>query len=229
VSDPTILERVLADPPAVHPMEDGLGVWSTDEDCYRFLAGLVEPGTRTLETGCGTSTVLLAALGAQHICVTPGPEERDRLLAHGASRGIPIDAVRFEVASSHDALPRLAADGVALDVVLVDGAHGFPLPIIDWFYAGSMLRRGGVLIVDDITLPAVRMLVGVLDRDPRWGQVARTAKWAAWRRGTEGWLAEDWMTQPHLLRRAERAKHLGRRITGRARRELGQRLRRRTP
>jgi hypothetical protein len=225
----TVVDAVLADPPAVHPMGDGLGVWSTEESCYRFLAAMVAPGARTLETGCGTSTVLLAALGAHHVCVTPGPEERDRLVEHGATRGIDLARVRFEVAPSHEALPRLAAEGLVLDAVLVDGAHGFPLPILDWFYAGSMLRRGGVLVLDDLALPAVDALRRFVDRDPRWRPRAATRKWAAWERTTEGPLAEDWLGQPFHLARRQRAAHLGRRIAGRAARELRQRTGSRSP
>ena len=29
-----------------------------------------------------------------------------------------------------------------LDVVFVDGGHGFPVPMIDWFYGAGRLRRG---------------------------------------------------------------------------------------
>jgi predicted O-methyltransferase YrrM len=203
-----VLERVLADQPVVHPMsadpDAPLGVWSTEAGCYRFIAERVGPGTRTLETGCGTSTVLLAALGADHICVTPGPEERERLLAHTAARGIPVDRVRFEVASSHEGLPRLAAEGIEVDLVLVDGSHGYPMPIIDWFYAGAMLRRGGVLVLDDLPLPAVRLHARILDRDPRWRRLARTKRWGAWERLSSGPLCEDWTAQPHVEEPARR-------------------------
>lgn len=219
-----VVGRVLADPPAVHPMGDALGVWSTDEACYRFIAERVGSGSRTLETGCGASTVLLAALGAEHVCVTPGPQEMDRLLDHGASRGISLDRVRFEIASSHEALPRLAAEGLELDLVLVDGGHGFPLPILDWFFAGGLLRAGGVVVVDDLALPAVRMLRRVLDRDPRWRRVAGTRKWAAWERTTSGPLAEDWTSQPYLRNLADTVVHHSRRVRGRLLRQLGRRM-----
>jgi predicted O-methyltransferase YrrM len=221
------VDAVLDDPPRVHPNAP-TGVWSTDVDCYRFLADRFRPGTRTLETGCGVSTVLLTVLGAEHVCVTPGADERAAIETHLADRGIDASTLRFEQAASHEALPRLLAEGGELDLVLVDGGHGFPMPILDWFYAGSLLRRGGVLVADDIGLPAVRMLVDVLDRDPRWRRVAGSGKWAAWERQSSGPLAEDWTEQPHLRNRRERADHLRRRITGRLRREL-QRGGRRSP
>ena len=207
-----VVDRVLADPPGVHPMGHGpdahLGVWSTEPDCYRFMAEHCPPGSRTLETGSGLSTVLFAALGAEHVCCTAGQEEADRVLAHCASRGIPTDHLRFEVGASHDALPALQRAGDERDLVLIDGGHGFPMPIIDWFYGAGTLRAGGVLVVDDVNLPAVRVLRGFLDQDPRWVPLAGTEKWRAWRRTTAGTLSEDWTAQPFFRTRRDRARQL---------------------
>src|SRR3546814_13673307 len=50
-SDPqATLDRILADPPIVHPMEGGadppMGVCPPAEDCYRLIASPCPPGTR---------------------------------------------------------------------------------------------------------------------------------------------------------------------------------------
>lgn len=186
-----IVDRLLAEPPVVHivdtPTGKAPGVWSTDESCYRFLARVAQPGMRTLETGSGISTALFAALGTHHRCVTPAQEEADHLRDYFGAQGISGERVHFDVAPSHVALPRLDD---AFDVVFIDGAHGFPAPIIDWFYAGSLLRRDGVMVIDDIPLPGVRVLLGFLERDPRWEQLEHTGKWAAYRRHSDGSLLE---------------------------------------
>jgi len=216
-----VVERVLADPPSVHPMDFStdptLGVWSTEPDCYRFLAEHCPPGTRTLETGCGTSTVLFAAFGAAHICCTAGQEEADRVLADCQARGIPVDDVRFEVGHSHRTLPALEAAGTTRDLVLIDGSHGFPAPMVDWYYAGALLGKAGVLVVDDVNLPAVRLLRRFLDQDPRWESLAGTDKWRAWRRLTDGTLSEDWIAQVWYRTRRQRAKQLAQGAITRAR------------
>jgi hypothetical protein len=220
-----LVEQILADPPVVHPMEGGvaqprMGVWATEASCYRFLAERCPPGTRTLETGSGLSTVLFAALGADHICCTAGQEEADRVLEHCRTRGIDAGGLRFEVGSSHRTLPPLEAAGVARDVVLVDGSHAFPLPAVDWFYGAALLGSGGLLVVDDLDLPAVGVLVRFLDQDPRWRQVAGTAKWRAWERLKDGPLSEDWTEQPfYRTRRAALLAPL-RKVTGKIRYEL---------
>ena len=219
-----LVDRILADPPVVHPMEGGpqprMGVWSTEPSCYRLLAERCPPGTRTLETGSGLSTVLFAALGTVHVCCTAGQEEADRVVAHCRTRGIPVDGLRFEVGASHHSLPRLEAEGNELDLVLVDGSHAFPIPVVDWFYAGSLLREGGLLVVDDVDLPAVHVLVRFLDADPRWTPVGGTRKWRAWERQRGGTLSEDWTEQPFYRAPLARAAHPLRWARGRLRAAL---------
>ncbi len=193
-----LIDQLLADPPAIHAMDGSqdpeLGVWSTDRDCYMFVAEQVTTGSATLETGSGLSTVLLAAAGARHTCVTPAQEEADRILAYCARRGIDTASLTFELGCSDEVLPRLSSV-TAFDLVLIDGNHGFPTPMLDWYYAGSLLRRGGVLVIDDIPLPAVAHLVAFIDGDPRWEKCQRTPKWAAFRRLDEGTLRQDWFEQ----------------------------------
>jgi predicted O-methyltransferase YrrM len=179
-------------------MESGenppLGVWSTDRECYLLLADSVAVGGRTLETGSGLSTVLLTAAGARHTCVTPSTEEADRLLAYCASRNIDTTLLTFEIGGSDEVLPRLPQE--AMDLVLIDGSHGFPTPMLDWYYAGSLLRRDGLLVIDDVQLPAVAELCRFIDGDPRWACTRRTEKWIAYRRASEGSLRQDWFLQP---------------------------------
>lgn len=196
-----VVDRLLADPPVVHYMDMSgdppLGLWATEDSCYRFLATRVRRGDRTLETGAGLSTAVLAAVGAEHRAITVWAHERDRLLEYLTAHGIASDTVTFEIGPSHLVLPGLLRDGEPLlDLVLLDGCHGFPMPTVDWFYAGSLLREGGILVADDVELPAVAQLVRYLDADPRWQELERTSKWVAWRRGSAGPLCEEWVDQP---------------------------------
>jgi hypothetical protein len=46
-----------------------------------------------------------------------------------------------------------------LDLVFIDGSHGYPLPVIDWFYGAGLFRRGGVVVLDDVQLPQVESLI----------------------------------------------------------------------
>jgi hypothetical protein len=195
-----LVSRLLADPPVVHAMDfsddPALGVWLSDRDCYEFLARQTGPRSQTLETGSGISTILLGAVGATHTCVTPSQEEADRIVEYCRDRGIGTDSITFAIGHSERVLPTLPAS--ELDLVFIDGCHGFPTPILDWYYGAGRLRRGGHVVVDDLQLAPVQRLVSFLDVDPRWLPVARTEKWAAWRRDSEGSLSEEWVFQPFL-------------------------------
>src|SRR5262249_4606971 len=154
-----------------------------DRDCYELLARSCGPGSRTLETGLGISTVLLIRLGAQHTCVTPFESEADRLYAYCDERRIATDRFHLILGQSEQILPQLSG---TLDLVLIDGGHAFPIPMLDWYHAGSRLRRGGFVVIDDLHLPAVRVLTRYLDGDPRWALRHRTVKWCAYERLSEG-------------------------------------------
>lgn len=190
------IARVVADPPLAHPVAEG-GVWRTDTDCYEFLAKHAAPGSRTLETGLGLSTALFTLWGTEHTCVVPDRGEVERLQAWADERKIDRSHVTFEVGSSDKVLPRL--EPTELDLVFIDGAHNWPLAIIDWYYAAGRLREGGVVVLDDIQLPHVRIgLFEYLDADPRWEPIARTNKWAACVRHGSGPLFEGHTLQTFL-------------------------------
>jgi len=169
---------------------------------------------RTLETGLGISTVLFAGWGCEHTCVVPSQNEATRLSSYLAQRDIPTGRLEIRVGSSDIELPRL--DGL-LDLAFIDGAHAFPLPTIDWYYAGQRLRRGGLLVLDDVDLPALtRGLLPFLDSDRRWRMVRSSSKWRAYERYAEGPLLESWDAQWFFFPLARRV----RRQAGRVKRRI---------
>jgi predicted O-methyltransferase YrrM len=151
--------QLMADMPRVHvfdgPEQESSpnGVWFTHDTCYDLIARHCGAGMRTLETGIGISTALFVMLGTHHTCVPPFQNEIDALARYLDECGIDHDRVRFEQGWSDEVLPRL--EPTPLDLVFIDGGYGFPSPTIDWYYAGSRLVPGGVLILDDRNLPAV--------------------------------------------------------------------------
>jgi len=114
--------------------------------------------TSDFETGAGVSTVLLAAWGCKHTSVVPSSDEAASLVDYCSHHGIVTDLLTFDLRPSEIALPEMR-DGPTFDLLLIDGAHAFPQPTIDWFYGGALLRRGGVVVFDDVNLPAVSTLL----------------------------------------------------------------------
>lgn len=189
----------MSAPPVVHMSPTARnGVWAAEEDCYRFMATIVQPGSRTLETGLGISTALLAAWGCEHTCIVYDSDEVDRLEQWFSERKIDGSKVKFVVGSSDRVMPGLDPRG-DVDLFLIDGAHAWPQAIIDWYYGAAMLRQGGVLVLDDLHLKQVRMgLVDFLDADSRWERLVRKNKWAAYRRLSSGSLYDEWRAQSFL-------------------------------
>ena len=190
-----VVGRVISAPPPVHPDAPNGAVWSTTRSCYDFMADHVHPGSRTLETGAGISTVLFAAWGCEHLAIVPFIDEVDAIRSYCSDKGIDITTVAFDIRPSEVALPELP-DASEFDLVFIDGGHGFPLPVVDWFYGAGRLRRGGVVVFDDVQLPQVSSFLEMfMDRDDRWQPLQSTSKWRAYRRMSEGSLAEGEWTQ----------------------------------
>lgn len=151
-------------PPGLHGAGDEY--WGLAWAALEWLEENVQPGMATLETGSGSSTLVFAARGAEHEAITPDAAEEERFRAECERRGISSERVRFHIGSSHVVLPRLQPR--ALDLVLLDGAHGFPYPILDWWYVAPHVRVDGIVLLDDAYMPPVRVLVDALREQAAW-------------------------------------------------------------
>jgi len=121
----------------------------------------------TLETGSGASTVMFAAKGASHTAISPVPDEHERISRYCDQHGISRERLRFIAESSHTALAG-TWQPEPLDLLLIDGAHSFPFPVLDWFFAAPHLKVGGRVLVDDAYQPAVNVLVRYLREHSAW-------------------------------------------------------------
>jgi Methyltransferase domain len=158
-----LTDRLRSRPPELHGAGEYWGLaWSALE----WIEENVEPGMATLETGAGASTIVFAARGALHEAVTPEPSEEQRV--RGICERLEIDSsgVTFRIGLSHDVLPNW--ESRELDLVLIDGAHGFPYPILDWWHLAPHVRIGGRVLLDDAYLPAVTAIVDFARASPAW-------------------------------------------------------------
>jgi hypothetical protein len=186
------LAGILADRPPVHLKRDGssrcIGLHS---HALRYLYQQLLPHYATLETGCGLSTLIFALAGCQHQAVVPNRAHIEETSKQAASYGIDLKRVTFIEARSETVLPQLAGPPL-LDVLLVDGGHAFPIPFIDWFYAGSRLAVDGLLVVDDIGLKTVGILYDFLAKQPQWQKEKVIHKTAFFRKREEVAVEEAW-------------------------------------
>jgi hypothetical protein len=163
VTDRSLTGELRAAPPPLHGEAE---LWGLAWEALEFLERTVQPGMATLETGAGASTVVFAARGADHEAVTPSAGEEERIRRECAARGISTERLRFRIGSSHEVLPRWQPR--PLDLVLVDGAHGFPYPTLDWWFLAPHLKVGGLMLLDDAYMPPVAAVVAHVRRSPAW-------------------------------------------------------------
>jgi predicted O-methyltransferase YrrM len=226
-----LLEKILAEAPKFHRGEtetqrtisakdsflNGLGFENISRNlpaCYgidpavaRFLHDSVSEKSRTLETGSGISTVVFAMRQCCHIAITPNSSEVENIRQYAAANQISMDRVEFVVESSDKYLPR--CESKDLDLVLIDGKHAFPWPIIDWFYTADKLKKGGILVLDDLQMSSVAILRDFIVEDPRWQSTRPVAR----RTLIVEKIAESvhdvaWHMQPYITRRYGRRARL---------------------
>ena len=159
----SLARELRANPPPLHSGAFCAGLhWPALE----WLEHTVRPGWATLETGAGLSTIVFAARGAEHEAVTPAADEAAAIRDELSRRGIPVGGVTFRIGPSHEVLAHW--DPRALDLVLLDGAHGFPYPVLDWWYVAPHLKPGGLLLLDDAYMVGVRVVLDYLRSTPSW-------------------------------------------------------------
>lgn len=182
------------------------------ESALHYIYKTVKPKSKTLETGCGKTTVVFAMLECNHTFIDPSVGIPQRLFAFCKEQGVQIDTLYGINARSEDALPNFPAEAFdhlseGYDFVLIDGRHSFPTPFVDFYYAGSMLKVGGLLMLDDVQIWSVEMLTKFLDHDKNWrvvyGPIKRHVVYE--KLGHETFTALD-SAQPFWRNRAEVAE-----------------------
>jgi hypothetical protein len=154
--------------------------WAIERQIADLIYRLTNDQTRTLETGAGVSTLVFSLRGSHHTAITPHLEEFTAILSYARRLGISLRNTTISVARSEHYLPTWR--GSELDLVLIDGKHAFPWPIIDWFYTAPALKTGGTLILDDTNLPSVDLLCRFLQADKHWHLLFKTDRAAVFRK-----------------------------------------------
>ena len=162
-----VLERLYRDNTVTH--RDGKrrplcppGITQAKGEYLFRLVRDVRP-QHTLEIGFayGVSTLFIAEAlrqnGSGHHVVIDPNEHRlfDGLgLAHLDEAGL-RPWVTFHEEPAELCLPRLVADGRRVDFVFNDSGHLFDHVITEFVFVARLLRTGGLLVCDDVRMPAI--------------------------------------------------------------------------
>jgi len=168
-----VLDRLLVDRPSLHGDDGPATNWQLGHSILTWLVGEIPLGGRTLETGCGYSTIVLAPLSDHHIAISPVAAEHERIRRWCADHQVSTDALELVEVPSEIYLPAAVASGRlapgSLDLVLIDGDHAFPVPALDWYHTAPLLKVGGLVVLDDTQIRAVAEVAAFLRRDrSRW-------------------------------------------------------------
>jgi hypothetical protein len=145
------------------------GAGTVSDDALRAIfEHTPRPLDHSAETGTGRSTVLLSNLSRRHVVFTKDDRgDGDSLDRVRSSPFFVSTTVDFVIGRTQLTVP-LYKFNEALDLVLIDGPHGFPFPALEYYYLYPHIRRGGILIVDDIQIPSIRFMFNFLSRDAMW-------------------------------------------------------------
>jgi len=139
-------------------------------DGQRLYEAVLEEGaTRTIETGfaLGLSGLFICkallendASKAHHVAADPYQKKNydDAGLLLFEEAGL-SSMLELHVQESGLLLPQLAAEGRTFELGFVDGGHLFETVLLDLAYMARLIEPGGLIIVDDMWMPAVRLAV----------------------------------------------------------------------
>jgi predicted O-methyltransferase YrrM len=198
------LQDVLNDAPLLH--RDETATLQLSNEVLEFIGANVNETAKTLETGAGISTIVFALKGTEHVCITPEQSEVDAITRYCARRGISLAKTHFHVEKSAHVLPRLQLP--ELDLVLLDGLHGFPAPFIDWQYTHAALKIGGILLIDNAELWTGDTLTRVLLGEPEWKlekQITAFARTDVFRK-LRASRDKEWSEQSYVVRNSDLAR-----------------------
>ena len=157
----------------------------------------------SVETGVGASTLLLSHLSDDHT-VFCWPDDESTLNVK-RSPLLRLDAVTFIEGPVQKTIPQHIFSE-PLDLVLLDGPHGYPFPDLEYYFFYPHLRTGGLLILDDIQIRSTHNLYEFLRADDMFELVDVVQTTAIFRRTSaplfdpqgDGWWLQGYNRRPLL-------------------------------
>jgi hypothetical protein len=155
------------------------------------------------ETGTGKSTLLLSHLSAHHTVFTKDDAgDGDSLAEVRASPLLRRETVEFVVGPTQVTLPAHRFDR-PLQLALIDGAHGFPFPHLDYYFLYPHLTAGALLVLDDVHIRGVNDLFRFCRADAMF-EVLEVVRTTAFLRRTDvpvfDPLGDGWWLQRYNMR-----------------------------
>jgi Methyltransferase domain len=172
----------------VQAVKDLSGTWhgagSVSHEMLDALVDLCPPEGwgETAETGCGRTTLVFSHLSNMHTSFTL--DDGGSLTLVRESELHRADHTRLVAGPSQVTLPQYNFPA-PLDLALIDGAHGYPFPDLDYYYFYQHIKPGGLLLVDDFHIPNIGRLCEFITDDDMFEHVTNVHYYTAIFRRTD--------------------------------------------
>ena len=193
-----VVEQIVALPPDWH------GAGSLKSGVLKAIArhGQGLDLRCTAETGSGKSSLLFSHLAHRHL-VFAMDDGNGSVRRVQESPLLKPGVVEFIEGPTQKTVP--AYDfSEPLQMVMLDGPHGYPFHHLEYYYVYPHLAEGGVLIVDDIDIPSIYDMYRFLKRDDMFALIDVVHTTAFFRRTAApvfNPLADGWWLQGYNKRK----------------------------
>jgi predicted O-methyltransferase YrrM len=123
---------------------------------------------------------------ARHLAIDPfqGGRFGDCGLQALVAAGV-RNLVEHHAEKSHFVLPQLLREGRQFDLGFVDGNHRFEAVFVDLYYLGLVVKRDGVIVLDDYDLPGIKRAVAFFVANLNWTVEEEADGWVVLRTARE--------------------------------------------
>ncbi len=195
------LLRVVAEIVQAAPSLHRAGTFSTVALNAIFHHASQNRIAHSAETGSGASTLLFSHLSDRHLAFALD-DGTESIRAVQTSPLLRPGIVTFVEGPTQLTLPAHRFDS-RLQLVLIDGPHGYPFPDLEYYYLYEHLDEGALLIVDDIHIRSINNLFEFLRADDMFDLTEVVESTAFFRRtgaSTFSRLGDGWWTQGYNRR-----------------------------
>lgn len=138
--------------------------WSCGQETLQYINDNAA-GMNSIETGIGHTTFIFALRSKAHTVCFLDPTVETNVRKYALDIDLNLSNVRFVSGKSQYTLPALQGQ---FDFALIDGDHMFPSPSIDFYYINQLMSVRGIIMVDDLQIPAVKLVLDFLSVSSKW-------------------------------------------------------------
>ena len=155
-----VIECLEQTAPRFHGSDENPRNWRLGAFGVNWMKSNLKADWHCLETGAGYTTCVMAQYCKSVITISPLDKEHMRIKSWLVENGFSHENIKFIHDLPQKYLPFLK--NIHVDLLLIDGGHAFPYPIIDWYYGSMFFIFFGYLLVDNIEINSVRILYDFL-------------------------------------------------------------------